>query len=71
MWETVHFSTCGLEQLSLQIIDCVCEGEDLALLQLEGVWQNRLATFQAHGNINIRNEMRLTQIGQQPFLKKN
>ena len=63
----VHFSTCGLEQLSLQIIDCVCEGEDLALLQLEGVWQNRLATFQAHGNINIRNEMRLTQIGQQPL----
>ena len=32
-------------------------GEDLALIQLEGVWQNRLATFKDHGNINIRDEM--------------
>ena len=43
----VHFAACGLENLSLQIIDCVKVGEDIALLQLEGVWQNRLATFQA------------------------
>ena len=53
-----HFHRCGYQNLSLQIIDCVKEGEDLALIQLEGVWQNRLATFQVHGNINIRNELR-------------
>ena len=53
-----HYSRCGYENLSLQIIDCVKEGEDLALIHLEGVWQNRLATFQVHDNINIRNELR-------------
>ena len=36
-------------------------GEDLALIQLEGVWQNRLATFKAHGNINIRDEMKWSE----------
>ena len=54
-----HFARCGYDSLSLQIIDCVREGEDLALIHLEGVWQNRLATFQVHGNINIRDEMRV------------
>ena len=54
----VHFATCGMENLQLQIIDCVKEGEDMGLLHLEGVWQNRLATFKVHGNINIRDEMR-------------
>ena len=44
--------------LSLQIIDCVKEGEDEALLHLVGIWQNRLATFKVHDNINIRDEMR-------------
>ena len=44
-----------MENLKLQIIDCVREGEHMALIQLEGVWQNWLATFRAHGNINIRN----------------
>ena len=53
-----HFATCGMENLQLQIIDCVKVGEDMALIQLEGVWQNRLATFKAHGNINIRDEMK-------------
>ena len=53
-----HFDKCGYTFFSLQIIDCVREGEDLALIQLEGVWQNRLAVFQVHGNINIRNELR-------------
>ena len=48
-----HFSKCGYTNLSLQIIDCVREGEDLALIQLEGIWQNRLAVFQVHGNINL------------------
>jgi hypothetical protein len=55
-----HFARCGYENLRLQIIDCVKEGEDLALLHLEGVWQNRLAIFQVHGNIHIRDEMRST-----------
>ena len=54
----LHFSRCGYDNLSLQIIDCVKEGEDLALIQLEGVWQNRLATLEVHGNINIRNELK-------------
>ena len=53
-----HFANCGYTFFSLQIIDCVKEGEDFALLHLEGVWQNRLAVFQVHGNINIRNELR-------------
>ena len=54
----VHFATCGIENLQLQIIDCVQEWRDLALIQLEGVWQNRLATFRVHENINIRNELK-------------
>ena len=53
----IHFARCGIEHLELQIIDCVDEGKDMALLHLEGVWQNRLATFRAHGNINVRNEL--------------
>ena len=53
-----HFATCKMDNLKLQIIDCVKEGEDLALIQLEGVWQNRLATFKAHVNINIHDEMK-------------
>ena len=53
-----HFRNCGYNNLSLQIIDCVKTSEDLALIQLEGVWQNRLASFQVHGNINIRKELR-------------
>jgi hypothetical protein len=49
-----------MENLKLQVIaiDCVKVGEDMALIQLEGVWQNRLATFKAQGNINIRDEMK-------------
>ena len=53
-----HFAKCSYNFFSLQIIDCVRDGEDFALLYLEGVWQNRLAVFQVHGNINIRNELR-------------
>ena len=51
-----QYDTCSVDtnNLSLQIIDCVTDGEDLAW----GVWQNRLATFQVHGNINIRNEIK-------------
>ena len=33
-----HFAHCGIESLQLQIIDCVQEGRDLALIHLEGVW---------------------------------
>ena len=52
-----HFSLCGMANMSIQIIDCVKEGEEEALRYLEGVWQNRLATFDVHGNLNTRNEM--------------
>ena len=63
-----HFAICGLEKLSLQIIDCVREGEDEALMVLEGYWQNLLATFVANeGNINVRNEWS-NYVGQQPIL---
>ena len=63
-----HFHRCGVENLSLQIIDCVRQGEDEALSVLEGYWQNVLATFQANdGNINIRNEWR-NYMGQQPIV---
>ena len=53
----IHFARCGIEHLELQVIDCVEEGKDMALLYLKGVWQNRLLTFRAHGNINLRNEL--------------
>ena len=63
-----HFSRCGIENIILQIIDCVKEGEDEALSVLEGYWQNKLATFKANGgNINLRNEWR-NYLGQQPIL---
>ena len=52
-----HFSECGIEHFSLQIIDCVKEGEVTALEVLEGFWAHRLATFRAHGHINKRDEM--------------
>ena len=52
-----HFAACGIENFSLQIIDCVREGQETALRVLEGFWSHRLATFKAHGNINDRDEM--------------
>ena len=52
-----HFKQCGIKNLSLQIIDTVKEGQLDALEQLEGHWTHRLATFQVHGHINVRNEM--------------
>ena len=62
-----NFATCGgKEAMSLQIIDCVKEGELEALDILEGYWQNMLATFQIHDNINFRNEWR-NYVGQQPI----
>ena len=43
----------------------------MALIQLEGVWQNRLATFRVHNNINIRNELRWAElVNSQNFKKK-
>ena len=45
--------------MSVQMIDCVREGEEEALRYLEGIWQNRLATFiQNDGDINVRDELR-------------
>ena len=64
----VHFSQCGLEYFSIQMIDCVKQGEDEALAILEGYWQNMLATFQVNNdNLNVRNEWR-NYMGQQPIL---
>ena len=52
-----HLARCG--DLSIQIIDCVKEGAEEALRYIEGIWQNRLATFEENGgNLNIRNELR-------------
>ena len=55
-----HFAQCGgITSMSVQMIDCVREGEEEALRYLEGIWQNKLATFmQNDGNINVRDEMR-------------
>ena len=50
--------------MQIQIIDSVKDGEIMALLNLEGYWQNILATFVENGNINIRDELR--ELGQQP-----
>ena len=50
--------------MSVQIIDCVKDGEEEALRYLEGIWQNRLATFTNNeNNINIRDEMRRNPAG--------
>ena len=59
-----HFASCGLENMNIQIIDSVKAEEHMALLNLEGYWQNILATFVENGNINIRDELR--DLGQQP-----
>ena len=59
-----HFAKCGQENMSVQIIDCIRtdrsseEEAEEALRYLEGVWQTRLATMKAQGNINKHNEMR-------------
>jgi hypothetical protein len=38
---------------------CVREGEEEALIYIQGIWQSRLATFmQDDGNINVSDEMR-------------
>ena len=52
-----HFARCGYSNFSIQMIDCVKPGEDEAVLIVEGIWQNRLATFEENGNINVRNEL--------------
>ena len=53
-----HFDRCGIKNFSLQAIDCVKQGENEALLIVEGMWQHKLATFEANGNINKRDEMK-------------
>ena len=59
----IHFASCGVENLELQIIDCAQEGKDISLIQLEWAWQNSLATFQVQRNINIGKQTQMT-IGQ-------
>ena len=62
-----HYAHCGMDNMSILIIDCVRQGEDETLSILEGYWQNLLATFQANNsNINIRNEWK-NYMGQQPI----
>ena len=56
-----HFAVCGMEHFKLQIIDCVKVWEDLALIQLDVIWQNRLATFKAHCYIKIIDEMKYSE----------
>ena len=65
-----HFARCGDEHLSIQIIDCVKEGAEEALRYIEGIWQNRLATFEENGgNLNIRNELRRQTARLPEFIK--
>ena len=59
-----HFALHGLNNMTVQMIDCIQEGrEDAeeALRCLEGVWQHRLATFEVHGNINSRDELTMNR----------
>ena len=66
-----HFAQCGgVDSMSLQIIDCVREGEEEALRYLEGIWQNRLATFIQNQNINIRDEMKRNPPGLVNFVRR-
>ena len=66
-----HFAQCGgVESMSLQIIDCVREGEEEALRYLEGIWQNRLATFIQNNNINLRDEMKRNPQGLLNFTRR-
>ena len=54
-----HFAQHGMNNMVIHIIDGIQKGwEDAedALKCLEGVWQHRQATFEAHGNINSRDE---------------
>ena len=59
-----HFASCGLKNKKIKIIDSVKDGEIMALLNLEGYWQNIRATFVENRNINIWDELR--ELGQQP-----
>jgi hypothetical protein len=55
----------------LSIFDCVKEGEKDALKYIDGIWQNRLATFAQHGgNIKIINEIK-KRPGRLPDLVNN
>ena len=67
-----HFARCGgVPSMSVQIIDCVKDGEEEALRYLEGIWQNRLATFTNNeNNINIRDEMRRNPAGLENFARR-
>ena len=59
-----HFATCVLDNMQIQLIYSVKEGEHMALLNLEGYWQNILPTFVENGNITIRDGLR--ELAQQP-----
>ena len=57
-WGDILLSVGGMESMSVKIIDCVKPGEEAALKYLEGIWQNKLATFVQNNNINVRDELR-------------
>ena len=52
-----HFSECRYRSFSLQIIDCVREGEEDGLRRAEGFWQHNLACFAETGGINRRDKL--------------
>ena len=62
-----HFARCGYQNVSIQMIDGVKQGEDEAIFIVEDIWQNMLSTFKQHWIINVRNEIAETP-GQQPYL---
>ena len=41
----------------IQMRDFLKPGQTEAALIVEGIWQNRLATFEQNGNINVRHEL--------------
>ena len=51
-----HFAKCGIQNLVLQIIAGVKEGEDNALEIAEGHWISRLGTIDSQGGINSLDE---------------
>ena len=51
-----HFAKCGIQNLSLQIIAGVKQGEKEALEISEGLWISRLGTLEGQGGINSQDE---------------
>ena len=52
-----HFHEYGVENVQLQVIDQVNEGNYDGLKRKEGYWQNQLMTFVEQGGMNSRNDL--------------